>query len=153
MANTFTQIHIHIVFAVKYRNGLIQNAWKEGLYKYISGIIEKNSHKLLAINGMPDHVHICIGMRPTQSLAALIQDIKGDSSKWINQNKLVRGRFEWQSGYGAFSYSKSQVDRVIDYIRNQELHHQKKSFIEEYKDLLNKFHIHYDARYLFQHIE
>jgi putative transposase len=153
MANTFTQIHIHVVFAVKYRNGLIQNAWKEGLYKYISGIIEKNSHKLLAINGMPDHVHICIGMRPTQSLAALIQDIKGDSSKWINQNKLVRGRFEWQSGYGAFSYSKSQVDRVIDYIRNQELHHQKKSFIEEYKDLLNKFHIPYDARYLFQHIE
>lgn len=150
MANTYTQIHIHVIFAVKNRIGLIRNEWKDELYKYIVGIIQANKHRLLAINGMPDHVHVFFGMRPTQSLADLMQDIKGSSSKWINDRKLVRGRFEWQEGYGAFSYSKSQMANVIAYIRNQEIHHGKRSFLEEYKDFLEKFQVEYKEQYIFK---
>lgn len=150
MANTYTQIHIQVVFAVKNRIGLIQSVWKDELYKYITGIVQAHHHKLLAINGMPDHVHILLGMRPTQSLAELMQDIKGSSSKWINEKKLVPGKFEWQEGYGAFSYSKESVLNVIEYIRNQELHHQRKSFREEYKQLLKEFGISFDERYVFR---
>ena len=152
MANTYTQIHIHAVFVVKYRHALIDKTWREKLYKYISGIIEKQGHKLLAINGMPDHLHIFFGMRPTQSISKLMQDIKGDSSKWINTNKFAKGKFEWQSGYGAFSYSKSQVNLVIDYIKNQEAHHHKKTFTDEYKEMLEKFNVEYDERFLFKDI-
>ncbi len=144
MANTYTQIHLQFVFAVKYREGLIQSRWKDELYKYITGIVQNHNHKLLAINGMPDHIHLLVGLRPSQSISELMQDVKGDSSKWINQNKLVKGKFEWQEGYGAFSYSKSQVPDVIRYIQNQELHHQKKTFAEEYLEFLNKFEIEYD---------
>ena len=128
MANTYTQIHIQAVFAVQNRACVIRKAWKEDLYKYMTGIIQNHGHKVLAINGMPDHVHILFGMRPTQSLSELMQDVKGDSSKWINQNRLVKGKFSWQEGYGAFSYSKSHVDRVIKYILNQEKHHIRKTF-------------------------
>jgi len=103
MANTYTQIHLHFVFAVKYRGAIIDKTWKENLYRYITGIVQANNHKLLAINGMPDHIHLFVGMRPTQSVSDLLQDIKGSSSKWINDNKLVKGKFEWQEGYGAFS--------------------------------------------------
>ena len=149
MANTYTQIHIHVIFAVKNRLGLIQKEWKDELYKYIAGIIQNQNHKVLAINGMPDHLHIFFGLRPNQSLADLMQDIKGGSSKWINDNKFVRGKFEWQAGYGAFSYAKSQVNNVIDYIKNQEDHHRKKTFIEEYRFFLEKFNVQYDDRYIF----
>jgi putative transposase len=148
--NTYTQIHIHSVFAVQHRDGLIHKEWKDELYKYITGIIQHYSHKVLAINGMADHVHVFFGMRPTQSLSDLMQDIKSGSSKWINEKRFLKGRFEWQQGYGAFSYSKSQIDPVIAYIENQEVHHAKKTFLEEYKDVLNEFGISYDDRYLFK---
>ena len=150
MANTYTQIHIQFVFAVKYRNGLIHPSYKEELYKYISGIIKENNHKLLAINGMPDHIHIFIGMRPTQSISDLLQDIKGSSSKWINEKKFLKVKFEWQEGYGAFSYSKSHVNNVINYIQNQENHHKKESFIDEYLRFLELFEVDYDERYIFK---
>lgn len=150
MANTYTQIHQQFVFAVQNRLSLIDPAWKQELYKYMTGVIQNHDHKLLAINGMPDHVHILVGMRPTQSISDLLQDIKGDSSKWINNNRLVRGKFQWQEGYGAFSYSKSHVPAVIQYIQNQEIHHKKKTFIEEYLEFLEKFEIEYDSRYIFK---
>ncbi|WP_339815024.1 IS200/IS605 family transposase [uncultured Imperialibacter sp.] len=153
MANTYTQIHIQAVFAVKNRIGLIRKEWKNDLYKYITGIVQTHKHKMLSINGMPDHIHVFFGMRPTQSLSDLMQDIKGSSSKWVNTNKFTRGKFEWQEGYGAFSYSKSQVSNVIDYIENQEIHHQKITFLDEYKEFLNKFEIDYDERYLFKDLE
>ncbi len=153
MANTYTQIHIQAVFTVQHKDCVIKKTWKDELYKYITGIIQNHGHKVLAINGMPDHIHVFFGMRPNQSLSDLMQDIKGDSSKWINQKKLVQARFSWQEGYGAFSYSKSHVDSVIEYIKNQDIHHRKKTFIEEYHDFLEKFEVDYDERYIFQPVE
>ena len=150
MANTYTQIHIQFVFAVKHRDGLIHASYKDELYQYIAGIIKNHNHKLLAINGMPDHVHVFIGMRPTQSISDLLQDIKGSSSKWINEKKFLKVKFEWQEGYGAFSYSKSQSNAVIDYIKNQEQHHAVKTFREEYLEFLELFEIDYDERYVFK---
>jgi len=150
MTNTYTQIHIQFVFAVKYRKGLIGEEWKDELYKYITGIIKNNKHKLLIINGMPDHIHILIGMRPTQSVSDLMQDIKGDSSKWINGKKFMKEKFEWQEGYGAFSYGKSQIKNVISYIENQEKHHRKKTFKEEYIEFLQKFEIDYNEQFIFK---
>lgn len=152
MANTYTQIHIQFVFVVKYRKGLIQASFKEELYQYISGIIKNYDHKLLAINGMPDHIHVFIGMRPTQSISDLMQDIKGSSSKWINEKKFLPIKFEWQSGYGAFSYSKSHVERVIRYVQNQENHHKGQTFREEYVQFLNAFEIDYDENYIFKEL-
>lgn len=152
MANTYTQIHIHFVFAVKFRDGIIQSKWKEDLYKYMTGIIQNNNHKLLAINGMPDHIHILIGLRPAQSISDLMKEVKQSSSKWINQNKLTNGHFEWQEGYGAFSYSKSQINQVINYIQNQELHHKKKTFKEEYLDFLVKFEVEYEEKFIFKEL-
>ncbi|UQD57519.1 IS200/IS605 family transposase [Flavobacterium sp. K5-23] len=150
MANTYTQIHIHFVFAVKFRDGIMQANWVEDLYKYMTGIIQNNNHKLLAINGMPDHIHILIGLRPAQSISDLMKDVKQSSSKWINENKLTSRHFEWQEGYGAFSHSKSQINQVINYIQNQELHHKKKTFIEEYIDFLEKVEIDYDEKFIFK---
>jgi REP element-mobilizing transposase RayT len=150
MANTYTQIHLQVIFAVKKRTGLIQKEWKNELYKYITGIIQAQDHKLLAINGMPDHLHVFFGMRPIQSLSDLMQDIKQDSSKWINQKKFIKEKFEWQAGFGAFSYSKSQASRVIAYVQNQEIHHHKITFLDEYKKFLEKFEIDYDERYIFK---
>lgn len=150
MANTYTQIHIQVVFAVKYRAGLISKEWKDELYKYITGIVQNNGHKLLAINGMEDHIHVFFGMRPVQSLSDLLQDIKGNSSKWINDQRFLKTRFEWQQGYGAFSYAKSQVSTVITYIRNQEIHHARKKFLDEYTELLKEFEVDYDERYVFK---
>ncbi len=126
MANTYTQIHLHLIFAVQNRISLIQDFWAERLYQYITGIVQTNKHKMIIVNGMPDHLHIVIGMRPTQSLSDLMQDIKGSSSKWINDNKLIAGKFQWRESYGAFSYGKSQVPKLIDYVKNQKLHHEKK---------------------------
>jgi REP-associated tyrosine transposase len=150
MANTYTQIHLQVVFSVQNRDSVIQKQWEDELYKYISGIITNNGHKMLAIDGMPDHIHILLGMRPTQSLSDLMQDIKGSSSKWINEKNFIRGKFSWQAGYGAFSYSKSQLTKVIQYIKNQKEHHRKKTFAEEYKQLLEYFEIDYDTRYIFK---
>jgi putative transposase len=153
MANTYTQIHLHLIFAVQNRKSLIQNSWKDRLHEYITGIVQQNTHKMIIINGMPDHLHIAIGMRPTQSLSDLMQDIKGNSSKWINDNKLATGKFQWQEGYGAFSYNKSLLPKLIDYIKNQEAHHKKKTFLEEYKEFLKAFEIEYDERYIFKELE
>jgi putative transposase len=153
MANTYTQVHIHAVFSVQNRNCIIHHSWKEELYRYLTGIVQKNGHKLLAINGMPDHIHVLFGMRPTQSLSDLMQDVKGDSSKWINNKRFINSHFSWQEGFGAFSYNKSSVDSVIDYIKDQELHHRKKTFIEEYHEFLEKCEIDFDERYLFIPVE
>lgn len=153
MPNTYTQIHIQVVFSVQDRYCIVKNSWKDELYKYITGIIQNHGHKILAINGMPDHIHIFFGMRPTQSLSDLMQDIKGDSSNWVNSKRLTGGRFSWQEGFGAFSYSRSHVDSVIDYIYNQEIHHKKKSFIEEYLDFLEKFQVPYDEQYIFKPVD
>lgn len=153
MANTYTQIHIHAVFAVQNRVSLITQKWEQELYKYIMGIVTNQGHKLLSINGMPDHIHILFGMRPIQSLSDLMQDIKGDSSKWINKKGLVMGKFAWQEGYGAFSYSKSQLPDVINYIERQKEHHRKKTFREEYLEFLEKFEVDYDEKYIFKPIE
>ncbi len=153
MANTYTQIHIQIIFTVQNRECLIQDKWKTELYKYIAGIINANGHKLIVINGMPDHIHILLGLRPSQSLSELLQDIKGDSSKWINNKRFMKGRFSWQEGFGAFSYGKSQLSDVIKYINTQEEHHKKRSFIEEYRYLLRLFDVEYDERYIFKPIE
>ena len=135
MANTYSQIHIQAVFAVQNRECIIRNSWKEELYKYISGIVQSNNHKILSINGMPDHIHILFGLRPSQSIADLMQDIKGSSSKWINNKKLVQSKFSWQEGYGAFSYSKSEVPAIIQYIINQTDHLKRKTFSEEYYEI------------------
>ncbi|CAM3302710.1 IS200/IS605 family transposase [Aequorivita lipolytica] len=153
MANTYTQIHIQTVFAVQNRQSLILGQWKEELYKYITGIIQNYDHKVLQINGMPDHIHILFGMRPTQSLSDLMKFVKQDSSKWINQKGFVNRKFSWQAGYGAFSYSKSDVQNVINYIKNQEAHHKTKTFTEEYLQLLKDFEIDFDNRYIFHPIE
>ena len=153
MANTYTQIHIHAVFAVQNRACVISSSWKEELYKYITGIIQNNNHKLLTINGMPDHIHLLIGLRPTQSLSELMQDIKGHSSKWINTNNFVKGKFAWQGGFGAFSYSKSDLPVIIRYIQNQEEHHKKKTFNDEYQQLLKEFEVDFDERYIFEPVE
>ena len=152
MPNTYTQIHIQFVFAVKFRNGIIQSSWKDELYKYITGIVQAHKQKLIAINGMADHVHLFIGMRPSQSVSDLMQDVKGNSSKWINDRKFTPNHFEWQEGYGAFSYGKSQIKNVIAYIENQEEHHKIKTFREEYIEFLQKFEIEYDERYIFQEL-
>jgi REP element-mobilizing transposase RayT len=149
MANTFTQIHIHVVFGVQNRLSLIREEWRQALYKYIITIIQKHEHKVLAIGGMPDHVHILFGLRPIQSLSGLMQEVKRDSATWINKSDLVAGRFSWQEGYGAFSYSKSQIPSVINYIINQEQHHTKHTFFEEYKKILDDIGIAYDEQYLF----
>lgn len=148
MANTYTQIHLQLIFAVKYRAAIISDTWKNELYKYISGIIQQQKHKLLIVNGVADHIHLLIGFRPHQSLADLMQDIKGSSSKWINENKFTQSKFSWQGGYGAFSYSHSQLSRVINYIKNQENHHKKTPFIDEYKLFLKTFEVAYDERYI-----
>jgi len=153
MPNTYTQVYIHIVFTVQNRISLIMSEWQAELYKYITGIVQNSGHKLIVINGMPDHLHLFIGMKPNQSLSELVQDIKGDSSKWINEKGFVQGRFEWQSGFGGFSYSISQIDTVVQYINNQVNHHKTKTFIEEYLEFLEKFKVPYDERYIFKPVE
>ena len=149
MANTYTQIHIQFVFAVRFRAGLIKPAWKEQLHQYMKGIIQNNDHKLLQINIVPDHVHILVGFRPHQSISSFVQNLKSESTKWIKAQKFSQV-YEWQQGYGAFSYSKSAVPAVIRYIQNQEAHHKKESFLSEYQRLLNAFGIEYDERYIFK---
>ena len=152
MANTYTQLHLQFIFAVKYRAAMIQSSWKESLHKYITGVFQKNKHKMLQVNSMPDHLHILIGLRPEQSISSIIQNVKTESSKWINNQKLTPAKFEWQDGYGAFSYSKSHLSRVIRYIQQQEQHHRKQTFIQEYKSFLNAFGIEYDERYIFKEL-
>src|SRR6267143_5934042 len=153
MANTFSQIYIQTVFAVSGRLSLIKPTFKEDLYKYISGIGRNQGQKLISINGMSDHVHILIGLRPAMALADLVREIKADSTNFINKKKWVRGRFNWQEGYGAFSYGHSQLDTIIRYIQNQEQHHRRSSFKNEYLTLLRRFDIAFEQKYVFEFIE
>lgn len=149
MANTYTQIYIQLIFAVKNRDALIQKSWKERLHTYITGIIQNHGHKLIEINSMPDHIHIFLGHKPAHPLPDLVEEIKTSSNKFIKQNNLSKFQFAWQTGYAAFSYSRSQVPAVAHYIENQERHHAKKSFREEYLGLLRKLEIDFDDRYVF----
>ena len=145
--STYTEIHIHAVFSVQDRIPLLAKAWRCNLYKYIISIIQKHGHKVLSIGGTDDHVHILLGLRANQSLMSIMQEVKRDSSEWINQNNLVAGNFHWQKGYGAFSHSKSQIRNVAKYIENQETHHAKQSFEEEYKKILDDWGVHYNKKH------
>ena len=153
MSSTFSQIYIQVVFAVKGRESLIHQSWEEELYKYITGIIRNKEQKLLAINGMPDHIHILIGLKPSCCLSDLVREIKKSSNEFIKEHKLSKFKFQWQEGYGAFSYSYSSLENVIKYIQNQKEHHKKKSFKDEYLDVLKKFQLEYKDEYLFEWIE
>ncbi len=147
---TYSQIHLQFVFAVKYRNASIHPSWKDELYKYITAIIQNHGHKMLCINGMPDHIHILVGFRTNQAISELLREIKSNSSKWVNERKLVLGKFEWQEGYGAFSYGRSQIKFVINYIPNQEQHHKTVPFKMEYRSFLKEHEIEYDEKYIFK---
>ncbi len=153
MPGTFSQIYIQVVFAVKGRENVISKVWKDDLNKYIAGIIKGKEQKSIIVNGMPDHIHVFIGLKPSMSISDLVRDIKNNSSKWINDNKLIKGKFSWQEGYGAFSYSHSQIENVYNYILNQEEHHKIKTFKEEYVEFLKKFEIEHNEKYLFDWIE
>ena len=150
MANSYTQIHIHFVFAVKYREALIEDSWKKELHKYITGIFKHNQHKILQINSMPDHIHIFSGLRPHQSISSLIQNVKSKSTQWIRDKEFCTKPFSWQEGYGAFSYSLSQINHVATYIENQEEHHKTKTFKEEYIQFLQLFNVDFKNEYVFE---
>ena len=150
MANTYTQLYVHLVFAVEHRDRLIHSSFREEIHKYITGIIKNKENKLLAINVMPDHCHIFLGLHPINAISDLVRDIKKSSTDFINNKKWLRGKFNWQEGYGAFSYSHSQIDRVIKYVNNQENHHKTKTFKEEYIQFLKMFNIDYNDSYLFK---
>jgi len=147
--STYTQIHIHTVFSVQNRDRLISEDWRKRLHDYIAAIVQNRGHKVLAMGGTDDHVHILFGLRSTQSLSSLMQKVKRDSAEWINSNRLVIGRFVWQDGYGAFSHSKSQIPDVARYIENQENHHKERSSFEEFKKILDDLDINYNAQYLY----
>ena len=153
MAGTYSQVYIQIVFSVKGRQNLINSKWNKTLHKYITGIVKGKGQKPIIVNGMPDHIHVFVGLKPSVSISDLTRDIKNNSSKFINDNKLVVGKFSWQEGYGAFSYSHSHIERVYKYIKNQEIHHRRRTFREEYLELLKKFEIDHNEKYLFDWIE
>lgn len=152
MANTYTQIYIHIVFAVKGRQNLLLKRGRNELYKYITGIITNKGQNLIAINGMPDHIHILIGLNPDKSVSDIVRDIKANSSRFIDEKKWINGIFEWQTGYGAFSVGKDGLESVIKYIENQEQHHQNKSFKDEYIAILRESDIVFDMKYIFDDV-
>ena len=153
MAGTYSQIYIQVVFAVKGRQNLIDKQWRDELHKYISGIITGKGHKSIIVNGVADHIHCFIGLKPSIAISDLVRDIKNNSSKFINESGFIKGKFQWQEGYGAFSYSQSHVERVYNYILNQEQHHSKKTFKDEYVEFLTEFEIEHKPFYLFDWIE
>jgi REP element-mobilizing transposase RayT len=150
MADTFTQIYIQVVFAVEFRQSLIPLQHREELHKYITGILTNKNQKMIAINSRPDHVHFLFGMTPDTRLSDLVREVKKSSTNFVKDKRWVRGRFNWQVGYGAFSYSRSALDRVVQYIKNQDAHHGKRSFRDEYITLLRRFDIAFDERYIFK---
>ena len=149
MANTYTQLYVHFVFAVKYRAALLDRDWDERLRLYITAVVQNAQHKMLAINNVSDHIHFFIGLNPTQSISDLMRIVKRDSSDWINKNKITKNKFLWQEGYGAFTHSKSQINNVVQYIHNQQEHHKRITFQDEYKKMLNDFGVEYDERFIF----
>lgn len=150
MSDTYTQLYIQFVFAVKFRKAMLDPIWDERLRLYITAIIQNNGHKMIAINNMPDHIHIFIGLNPTQAISKIMQLVKGDSSEWINKKKLTEQKFQWQNGYGAFSYSKSHLSVVARYIERQQEHHRKISFLDEYINILENYSVDYDKRNIFK---
>ncbi len=152
MANTYHQIYLQTVFAVKYREAVIDTKWKNNLFGVIGNLINETKCKNIIVNGVEDHVHCLIGLKPVVSVSELMKTVKAKSSKYINDHRLTRERFEWQEGYGAFSYSQSSVDKVYKYIKNQEAHHKKQTFRDEYLDFLKKFKVEYDEQYIFQEL-
>ncbi len=152
MANTYTQLYIHIVIVVKNREYLIKDSFREELYKYMSGYIANKGHKLIIINGMPDHIHIFIGLNPNDSISGFVKELKRSATNFINEKQWVRGKFAWQDGFAAFSYSHSSINSIYKYIENQKEHHQQLTFKEEYKKFLDSFNVNYDDRYLFEEV-
>ena len=152
MSGTYSQLYVQIVFAVYGRENLIGKAWRDDLHKYIAGIIRAKGQKSIIVNGVQDHIHAFVGLKPSMRISDLVRDIKNNSANFINDKRFVPGKFAWQEGYGAFSYSKSQVDAVFNYIKNQEEHHKRSTFQEEYKAFLDKFQIEYKDKYLFEWI-
>ncbi|WP_353484110.1 IS200/IS605 family transposase [Haliscomenobacter sp.] len=153
MAGTYTQIYIQYVFAVKGRQNLLQKPWREEVFKYMVGIINGKNQKSIIVNGVADHVHVFVGLRPSMSVSNLIRDVKNNSSDFINDRQFLPYDFSWQDGYGAFSYAHSQMDAVYKYILKQEKHHRKKTFKEEYLEFLQKFEVEYNEKYLFDWLE
>ena len=153
MAGTYSQLYVQVVFSPFNRENCIMEKWEQELYKYITGIVRNKGQKLIAINGMPDHVHIFTGIKPSIAVSDLVRDIKNNSSRFINRQGFVKGKFVWQEGFGSFSYSQSQVDSVYNYIMNQKEHHKRKSFKEEYLELLRKFEIDFNEKYLFDFMD
>lgn len=149
MADTFSQVYIQIIFAVKRRENLLNKTWRAEVFKYIAGVIKEKGHKPIIVNGVSDHVHCFVGLKPSTAISDLARDIKNNSSKFINESRFIKHKFNWQSGYGVFSYAYSQIDAVYNYILNQEEHHRKKSFREEYLEFLDKFHVEFKEEYLF----
>ena len=149
MAGTFSQIYIQIVFAVNGRSNLLQEPWRDEVFKYMAGIIKGKNQKPIIVNGVSNHVHLFVGLKPSMSVSDLVRDVKNNSTNFINDRKWISGKFSWQEGFGSFSYSHSQIDQVYQYILNQKEHHRKKTFKEEYLDFLRKFEIEYDEKYLF----
>ncbi|MCU0357893.1 MAG: IS200/IS605 family transposase [Cyclobacteriaceae bacterium] len=150
MANTYSQIYLQFVFAVRGRQSLIPPQHKEELHKYITSLVQNRKSKLLAVHAMPDHIHLFVGFKPVMAIADFVKEIKVESNEFINSKKWVKGKFAWQNGYGVFSYSHSHIIRVIHYIQNQEAHHRKSTFKEEYTSLLEKFQIAFEDKYLFE---
>ena len=153
MANTYVQAYFHLVFAVQHRQALIQKVWKDELEKYITKIVQRNGHKLIAIGSMPDHIHIFTGYKLTQTIPDLVEEIKTSTNHWIRERKLSKFKFDWQKGYGAFTHSHFQIATVSTYVFEQETHHRKKSFREEYLEMLYKFEIDYKEEYVFEFFE
>ena len=149
MADVFSQIYIQTVFAVRHRQALIRPSWEEQLYKYMTGIVQGKGHKLIAINGMPDHIHLFIGLKPAEALSDLVREVKKASTAYVNDNKLSPFSFHWQKGYGAFSYSRDHIDRVYHYILNQKEHHRKKTFEEEFLGFIEEYGIEIGKKELF----
>ncbi len=153
MANTYSQIYLHFIFAVQNRLSLIGESWEEDLYRYITGIVENNGHKMLAINGTANHIHVFIGYNSSQAIPDLMKDVKRSSSLWINKKKYVRGQFNWQEGYGVFSYSHSHIDNVAKYVLGRKAHHKEYSFRDEYEKFLNLYNVKYDPKYIMTDIQ
>lgn len=150
MPNTYTQLYVQIVFAVKYREALILPTWEDRVYRYITGIVQQRNHKMMAINGVPDHIHFLVSMHPADAVADMVREVKKASTDFIKTNRFIPFRFQWQSGYGAFSYNKSEAPRVVSYILNQKEHHRHITFRKEYLDLLKRFDIDFQEPYLFE---
>ena len=149
MANSYSQIYIQLVFSPSKHHSRIDPSWEELLYKYISGIVQNKGQKMLAINGMPDHIHILFGMKPTCCIADLIREIKKSATVFIKENRFAKNEFRWQAGYGVFSYGRAQLSMIINYIGKQKEHHRKKTFKEEYLEFLNEYGIDFNDKYLF----